>query len=178
MRRAELLGLSWEDVDLETAQVRVWRGRVVAEGGPRTQEDVKSETLQRTLSVDRYLVAALHRHRAAQREESMRYRLVWQDSGHVFTDPEGQPLHPNTVSARWGRAVKAAGLPPIRLHGARHSYATLALSAGVPLLLVSRRLGHASLAITSDLYGHVLRSDDEAAVEAFARAVWADRPVR
>lgn len=172
MRRAELLGLAWADVDLDAARVRVWRGRVIADGGPRTQEDVKTASSSRELSLDPYLIAALRRHRSAQHAERLAAGPVWQDTGYVFTDPEGLPLHPNTVSARWARAVKAAGLPGIRLHDARHTYATLALSAGVPLLVVSRRLGHATLAITSDLYGHVLRSDDEAAAEAYGRAVW------
>jgi integrase len=83
-----------------------------------------------------------------------------------MTEPDGSVVHPDTLLARWKRLVKFAGVTPIGLHGARHSYAELALAAGVRLDVVSRQLGHSSIAVTGDIYTH---DSDEAAAEAAER---------
>lgn len=80
-----------------------------------------------------------------------------------MTEPDGSVVHPDTLLRRWKRLVKVAGVTPIGLHGARHSYAELALSSGARLDVVSRQLGHSSIAITGDIYTH---DSDEAAAEA------------
>ena len=74
----------------------------------------------------------------------------------MFTKPDGQLLHPQSLSQAFDRAVTAAGVPRISLHGLRHSHATLLLKAGVPLKVVSERLGHSSITVTLDIYSHVM----------------------
>ena len=112
----------------------------------------------------------MRRWKADQAGERLDFGPAWRKDGGlheeaawVVTEPNGAVVHPDTLLARWKRLVKVAGVTPIGLHAARHSYATLALGAGVRLDVVSRQLGHASIAITGDVYSH---DSDEAAAEA------------
>jgi integrase len=89
----------------------------------------------------------------------------------VFTGPDGTAVHPERFSDWFRQRVRAAGLPRIRLHDVRHSYATAALAAGVPAKVVSERLGHANIAITMDTYSHVLPGLDEQAAGQVARLI-------
>jgi hypothetical protein len=93
----------------------------------------------------------------------------------VFTREDGQVLHPEHVTKRFVRLVRDAGLPPITLHGVRHSYSAAALAAGEPLKYVSERLGHASTSITANLYQHVLPSMDERTANAVANLILGNR---
>jgi integrase len=98
----------------------------------------------------------------------------WEDSGLVFTWPDGRALHPERFTRWFQHHAHDAGLPKIRLHDVRHSYATAALAAGVPAKVVSERLGHANIAITMDTYSHVLPGMDERAASAVARLILGD----
>jgi hypothetical protein len=98
----------------------------------------------------------------------------WRDSGLVFTWPDGRPLHPERFSKWFEQLARAAGLPRIRLHDVRHSYATAALAAGIPAKVVSERLGHATIAITMDTYSHVLPGLDAQAAGTVARLILGD----
>jgi integrase len=93
------------------------------------------------------------------------------DSGLVFTHLDGRPLHPDLISDWFERHTCAAGLPKIRLHDVRHSYASAALAAGIPAKVVSERLGHATIAITLDTYSHVLPGLDAEAANTVARFI-------
>ena len=84
------------------------------------------------------------------------------DSPYVFTEPAGEPVHPQRMTRRFNAHVKDAGLPVMRLHDVRHSYATAALAAGERVEVVSRRLGHANVSVTLNIYAHVTTADDEA----------------
>ncbi len=86
----------------------------------------------------------------------------------VFGKEDGTPYHPQRITQAFARKAKTAGLPPIRLHDVRHSYATAALEAGVPLKVVSERLGHSSYTITADLYTHVIERVDQDAADRTA----------
>jgi integrase len=110
-------------------------------------------------------------HRARQAEERLAVGPRWRDSGLVFTWPDGRPLHPERFSKWFEQLARAAGLPRIRLHDVRHSYATAALAAGIPAKVVSERLGHATIAITMDTYRHVLPGLDEQAAGQVARLI-------
>ncbi|MGH2706925.1 MAG: site-specific integrase [Actinomycetota bacterium] len=93
------------------------------------------------------------------------------ESGFVFTRPDGNPMHPHFFSDCFERLAKAAGLPKIRLHDLRHSYASAVLVAGVPAKVVSERMGHAVIAITLDTYTHTLPGLDELAATTVARLI-------
>jgi integrase len=96
----------------------------------------------------------------------------WQDHGLVFLEPDGQPIHPDRFRKRFEHRVQRSGLPTIRFHDLRHTYATLALQAGVHAKVVSEILGHASIGITLDTYSHAVPGLQEQAAETVAALVF------
>ena len=130
----------------------------------------------RRAGLDAMTVAALREHKERQAEDRAVVGPGWQDSGLVFTRPEGAPIHPDLISDWFERLAREAGLPKIRLHDVRHSYASAALAAGIPAKIVSERLGHATVQITLDTYSHVLPGMDAQAAETVARLILGDGP--
>jgi integrase len=173
LRRAELAGLRWLDVDLAAGRVSPRRPRVVVDYTV-VESDAKTPKGRRSLALDPATLAALTAHRARQAEEKTIIGAGYRDSGLVFTMPDGSPIHPQRISAWFLQHTHAAGLPRIRLHDVRHSYATAALAAGVPPKVISQRLGHATIAITMDTYSHVIPGLDEQAAETVARLILGD----
>jgi integrase len=170
MRRGEILGLRWNDLDLDAGRVAVRRPRILVDYQVQVSEP-KTAKGRRSLALDPVTVAALRAHRARQAEEKLAVGGRYRDSELVFTRPDGIAVHPERFSVWFRQHVRAAGLPRIRLHDVRHSYATAALAAGVPAKVVSERLGHANIAITMDTYSHVLPGLDEQAAGQVARLI-------
>ena len=111
-------------------------------------------------------VALLHEIRGRQIGQQVEVAEAWQNTGYVFTRADGRPVDPNDVSKDFSELVKSSGLPHLTLHGLRHAHATLLLEAGINVKVVSERLGHTSIAITLDIYSHVLPGIQEAAALA------------
>jgi integrase len=175
MRRSELCGLRWSALDLESGTVTVSDTRVVVRGHA-VEGDGKTDHSVRVLALDPTTVAALRAHRNTQTEEKAAFGPGYQEGGHVFAWEDGRPVHPDTIRQRHGRAVEAAGLPHIRLHDMRHTYATAALQAGISPKVISARLGHASVAFTLSTYTHALPAMDRMAADTVA-ALILGRPV-
>ncbi|MEV6445995.1 tyrosine-type recombinase/integrase [Amycolatopsis sp. NPDC051716] len=148
MRRGELCGLRWIDVDLDAKRLSV-TVQLYADGkeGP-----TKSDAGERSVPLDDGLVAMLKAHRTQQRKNRLAWGEAWVDSGRVFTLENGDHLRPDSVSQRFRAIARSVGLPPVRLHAMRSGAASMALAAGVPMKTVSEMLGHASEAITSRVY--------------------------
>ena len=170
MRRSEALGLRWADVDLDEGSVSV-RRVLVAYGKLRVTKEPKTARSRRTLPLSPRAVAALRFTRLRQLEEKLAAGPAWSESDLVFTDEIGRALEPPTVSAAFKRAVTAAGLPPLTLHGLRHSFAAIGLEAGVDVLYVAEMLGHSSPTITQSVYQHVRRDRLNAATPQIAEAI-------
>ena len=170
MRRGEVLGLRWSDVNLDVARVSVVRTLVVV-GHEVLVSEPKTAKGRRSVALDPATVAALRNHRRAQRKERLSFGEGWNDEQLVFTLEDGTRIHPTRFSAWFSQHARRAGLPVIRLHDLRHSYATAALSAGIPAKAVSERLGHANVSITLDTYSHVLPSLQEDAASAVAALI-------
>ena len=155
MRRGEALGLRWSDLDLDAAQLSVQQTLTTIESRilfstPKTQKS------RRTIYLDPDTIACLRAHRVRQAEAKLSAGPSWVgESDLVFVDPIGRPINPDLFSREFQRRVRNAGLPMIRLHDLRHTFATLALKNGMHPKVVSDRLGHASVGITLDLYSHV-----------------------
>jgi integrase len=172
LRRGELLGLQWDDVgdgSVSVSRQVLLRPRAVP-GGRRlyVRATTKSRRTRR-VRLDGQSAAALRRWKADQDSERLAFGAPWKTDGGlgvqgrwVVTEPDGCLVHPDTLLGRWRRLVSQAGVPAIPLHGARHSYAMLALGAGARLDVVSRTLGHSSASFTADIYAH---DSDEAAAE-------------
>lgn len=172
-RRGEALGLWWEDVDLDAGQVSIRRSLVLVGGQPVEQESVKTSRSRRSIRLQPELVAALKAQRAQQAADRLLLGAGWPDSGLVFTLADGRAMHPKHVSRELERRLRRHGLPKIRLHDTRHTYATLALQAGVPITVVSARLGHESVAVTADIYSHVIPAVEAEHADAVAALITA-----
>jgi len=172
MRRGELLGLRWADVDLDGKMFTI-RQTVTMVGDRPEVGTPKTAAGNRRVSIDPATVAGLKAWKKAQTAERLLMGAGWQ-GGHdlVATEQDGSSVHPQVFTRRFAAVVQRAGLPTIRLHDVRHSYATAALAAGVPVKVLSRRLGHADIAVTLRVYAHVLPGDDEAAAEMVAAALF------
>jgi len=172
MRRGEALALRWRDVDLDAATVSIRRSagmvRVAGEGADVVEGSTKTNK-PRVVDLDDGTVTVL---RAWKRERgSMALQLVTPGS-LVFGDLEGAHRNPEHVSRQFARDVERCGLvPSIRLHDTRHTHATILLTAGVPVHVVSQRLGHASAVVTMTVYAHVLPGSQREAADRFARLI-------
>lgn len=156
-RRGEVLGLRWGDIDLGAGRLHVRRSLVCVTHEPQ-YSTTKTAKSRRTIALDPATVAALRAHRATQAAEKLAAGAVYDDADLVFCDRRGGALHPERFTRTFQEQVARAGLPRIRLHDLRHTWATLALQAGVHPKIVSERLGHANISITLDIYSHVAPS--------------------
>ena len=125
----------------------------------------------RAVSLDADTVAVLRRQSQQQLDDDAEWQDAWIGDGHVFTRENGEPWNPNRVTKLFDQAVRAVDVPHVRLHDLRHTWATLALRAGVHPKVVQERLGHANISITMDTYSHVLPDMQESAAELVAALV-------
>ena len=172
LRRGELCGLRWCDVDLDDARLTVAATRVVVnhkvvESTPKTAKSA------RTIAVAPAVVDALGGYRTRRRGEQLEWGIAWDEAGLVFTKEDGTAYHPTYVTWAFQRAAKRAGVRVLPLHALRHVHATTGLRAGVGLHAMSRRLGHSSVAITGDVYSHVVEELDRDAAERTADVLFA-----
>ncbi len=163
MRQGELLALKWTDVDVARGSLRVCATlqRTKAEGfvfaPPKTARS------RRQVALTQAAVAALRRHRTRQIEDRLAVAAAWEDRGLVFCDQLGGPLASTNVTAAFRKQLSRAGLPRLRFHDLRHTAATLMLGRGIHPKIASEMLGHATIAITLDLYSHVTPTMQQAA---------------
>lgn len=170
MRRGEVLGLKWQDVDLDAGRLTVARQRTIAAGSVM-ETTPKTAAGRRTLDLTGRATGALKAHRTGQVAERLAAGPVWRDTGYVFTWQDGRPLSPQSPTKWIGQHAGAAGVPSIRLHDLRHTFATIALRRGVQATVVSRYLGHSDIATTLRTYAHVIPSDGRLAADAVADAL-------
>ena len=168
-RRGEALGLPWDDLDLETNTITMRRA-LVPLGGKVQVSEPKTARGRRRIALDPLTIETLKDHAARQADEQSACQ-AWKETGYIFTTEDGQPLDPHRVSKAFERHLRSAALPRIPLHGLRHTYATLALSSGVNPRIVSGRLGHSTVALTLDIYSHVLPQADEDAADRIAALI-------
>lgn len=165
-RRGELLGLKWDDVDLERGIVEIQRTLQRTPHG-LTFVEPKTQRSRRQVILTRTAVDALKKHYARQLEERLRLGPAWEDDNLVFCNQVGRPLESSNLLQRsFYPLLERAGLPRIRFHDLRHTYATLALGQGVHPKVVSDALGHANISITLDTYSHVTPAMHQQAAEA------------
>ena len=170
MRRGEVLGLTWRNVDLDAARLVVSQ-QILSVQYEASVADVKTTNSRRTIDLDPRTVAVLKAWRRQQLEQKMSTGRRGNDE-FVFTHPEGGPIHPDLFSQSWQRLMRGSELRRIRLHDLRHTHATILLKAGVPVKVVSERLGHSSPAFTMTVYQHVLPGMQADAAAAFSAAVF------
>ena len=176
MRRGEALGLQWEDLDLEAGRLSIKRTLIQIanyskDGTDWTLGAPKTRSGYRQVELDPRTVAVLRAHRARQAEERLRLGGDYLTNEFVFTRHDGRPLHPKLVSQQFRRLVRRLELPTLSVHGLRHTWATLALQAGVHPKVVQERLGHAQISVTLDTYSHVTPAMDREAATTVAALI-------
>lgn len=170
LRRGELLGLRWKDVDFENETVTIIQTSNYVSGYGIYVDSPKNRTSSRPLKLSRSVFAVLREYQEWQKKQRERCGGKWKDEdGRVFTSNSGAPIHPDTLS-RWFREfAKKNGFPGVHIHTLRHTYASLMIADGVPLVVISKRLGHAQVSTTSNIYSHVIASADEKAAQVSER---------
>ena len=164
-RRGEALALRWEDINFDERTAAI-RRTLTGAGSRRRIQQPKTRRSIRTVALSSILVEALRRHQETEQLLRRAARDQWMETGFVFTTRQGKLLEPAWVRKRFKTLVAEAGLPPTtRIHDLRHALATIWIAHGVPLQVVSARLGHASVAITLGIYAHVIPGQQAAAAE-------------
>ena len=166
MRRGELLGLQWGDVDLDAGTARVERSVEETRAGLRLKPP-KTKRGRRNITLAPEAVAMLRAHRVKQLEVRLVLGLgkIVSDT-LVFCNIDGNILSPDNLSRDWCRIRTARKLPRVQFHALRHTHASVLIRAGVDILTISRRLGHSKAAVTLDTYGHLIEGADAAAAKA------------
>jgi integrase len=170
LRRGELCGLRWQDVDLDARLVDVAWQRTTARHAV-VESTPKTEGSESVVDIDQGTAEVLRAWRKQHREERLAAGPAWHDTDLVFTREDGSGWHPDYVTHRFGKLVARHRLPKISLHKLRHLAASLQIAAGVDIAIVSKRLRHSSIKITNDTYGHLIGTVGRDAAEAAAALV-------
>ena len=170
MRRGEVLGLRWRDLDLDAGRLRVVQ-TLVAPRYVLTVSEPKTDHGRRSIDLDEGTVAVLRAHRKRQTQDQLALGAGYQPSELVFRNADGSPVVPHLFSLAFKRAVKRAGLPPCRLHDLRHTHATLLAMSGEHPKVVQERLGHHSPGFTLETYTDAFPSQQREAARRFAALV-------
>lgn len=163
IRRGELCGLEWKDIDFEKQVMRVSRSsqyvgnKKIITKEPKTKSGIRQFTLSNTACT------LLKQYRAWQLEEKFKCGDRWEECDRLFTTWNGTPIYPDTVTDWFAKFIKRTDLPYVTLHSLRHTNATLMIAEGTDVCTVSRRLGHASTSTTLNIYAHALKSKDREA---------------
>lgn len=171
MRMGELLALRWTDVDLDGGTVRI--GRTAATTGHAVFfQEAKTEASVRTIALPAETVTAIRGHRRRQQEAGMASRGGgWRESDLVFSTSKGTPIQPAAMERTWYSVRNKAGMPDYGFHSLRHTYASLALSAGVALELVSENLGHKNPAFTKRVYAEFMLDAKRAGADVMSGVI-------
>jgi integrase len=171
LRQGELLGLKWEDVDLESGTLRVRRTLATTKSGPMLTAP-KTKGSRRSAKLTQGALDALRSHLKRQLQEIDRAGSLWRENGLVFASETGEPVNCHHLPSRRFKALlRRAQLPEIRFHDLRDTCATLLLTKNVNPKIVSEMLGHATIAITLDTYSHVLPNMRDQAAAAMEEAL-------
>jgi integrase len=169
LRRGEIAGQRWADIDLENRTLRIGTTRVDVGGRALDQDEPKTANAGRVLPIPEPLLAELAAARSRQAAEKLALGEAYKDLGFVVCNEAGEPYHPSTMSTLWQAAIRDLDVPQIRLHDARHTCATLMHLQGVPIALVAAWLGHADVSFTMRTYVHAQPEALELAARSFAR---------
>ena len=167
IRRAEVCGLTWSDVDLDGKTLTIRRNlqRIVGEG--LTEGTPKTNKSFRKIALASAAVDTFRKQRSTQSETRLSAGSAWNDTNKVFTNDFGNPIDPDKLTTEFKSLVENTTLTKITLHGLRHTFASLSIMAKVDAKIMSESLGHSSVSFTLDTYGHLFPSQKQEAADAF-----------
>jgi integrase len=166
LRRNELLGLQWSDVNLDAGRLRVERALEETRAYGIRIKGPKTKHGRRTVALPAHIVTELRQHWREQQERRLAVGMGKAPADSpVLADFEGRLQSPNSITKAWPRAMAAIGMPEITLHSLRHTHASMLIASGMDVLTISRRLGHGSPTITLRVYGHLIHGTDDRAAQ-------------
>ncbi len=158
LRRGELFGLEWQDVDFTNKTLNICRtSQYLPQRGVYTDLP-KNKTSHRLIMVSDQVIALLREQQAWQWLQTNTLKAQWQCSNRIFTTENGTPMRPDRLTQWFSKFIARTDLPPIHIHSLRHTYATLCIAQGVPITAVAAQLGHANVATTATIYAHAIKS--------------------
>jgi len=164
LRRGELCGLEWSDIDFETHTMRIVRSAQYVAGKHITKEP-KTNSGKRQLTLSNSIITLLKEYKDWQNNHKATLGDLWQETDRLFTQYDGKPIHPDTITGWFASFIKRNNFPKVTLHSLRHTNATLMIAEGTDIRTVSNRLGHAQTSTTLNIYAHALKSRDAVAAE-------------
>ncbi len=170
-RRGEALGLKWEDVSFEYNRIHICRNVLYTKEKGVYVDTPKTENSTRYVTIPADIMAELRKHKAWQSAERMRLGTYYENEGYVFTQENGSPLHPCSVTSWMTKFSKRHGLPHLNAHGFRHTMASMLIYNGVDPVTVSHRLGHDQVSTTTNIYSHMIADADSRSADVIADAL-------
>lgn len=169
LRRGELCGLEWHDIDFEHSVICIRRTSQYISGRGIFTDETKNRSSERAIKAPEDAIATLRQFKAWQMQQRLsvgdQWTAEWDEHPRLFTTWNGKPINPNNITVWFERFIKRNDLPPISVHGLRHSNASILIAEGVNLQTVAARLGHADVATTTKIYSHAIKSADAAAAQ-------------
>lgn len=160
-RRGEVLGLKWSEVDFDRNQIHICNNILYSPDRGIYEDTPKTATSNRYVTLPAETMQLLRQYRVWQNEERLRLGEYYQYQGFVFTQENGRPMHPDSVTSWLSKFSKRHGLPHINPHAFRHTMASMLYFNGVDSVSISKRLGHAQVSTTADIYAHVMAEADQ-----------------
>ena len=160
MRRGEACGLNWSDVDFERNIIHITKSNQYIPNMGTFEKDTKNEYSNRVIKLPSEMILLLQEYKYIQEIERTKMAEKWIDSGKVFTQANGLPIHPDSITKWVNKFRKEHNLPTFTPKALRHTSATLLIMSGVPVKAVSSRLGHASQTTTNNIYSHAIQTVD------------------
>lgn len=168
LRRGELLGLEWSDIDFDNKIIQVCRSSLYLPEKGVFEDETKTAGSQRAFKVSQAVIDLLKEQRLNQATQRLKVGDKWENSNKIFTSWNGSPLNPSCLTSKFRNFKKKYNIEGITVHGLRHTNATLQIAAGTPLTTVAHRLGHTNTSTTANIYAHAIKSADEMAAEAIS----------
>ncbi|MDN9011061.1 site-specific integrase [Brevibacillus laterosporus] len=178
MRRGEILGLRWKDVDFEQAKISIQQTLYRPAKQGITFQEPKTKSAKRRISIPNFVIDELKAHKVRQNKNKLQYGEGYQDFDLIVAYDDGRPQDPRNLLRHYERLIKGCELPPIRFHDLRHTHATMLLQLGEHPKVVSERLGHSRVGITMDVYSHVMPDMQKDAADNFEKMMKQKQPKR
>lgn len=165
MRRGELMGLQWSDIDFDNNVITIERSLQYLPEKGVYESETKTKSSRRAIKAPSSALASLKLYRAWQRKLFLSIGQPWEESSQVFVTQNGTPMHPDTLTSWFSSFIKTTDLPPIHIHSLRHTNATLQIANGVAVTTVAGTLGHSTANTTTKVYAHAIQSAAAASAE-------------
>lgn len=168
MRRGELCGLEWSDIDFKNRLISITKSSLYISGRGVFDDTPKNKSSERVIKIPPVMIELLREHQRAQNLQKRSVGKNWAGSDKVFTNKIGAPINPDTITWWFHKFVSKHNLPNIHIHSLRHTNATLLIAGGTDIRTVAKRLGHANISVTGNVYAHALKSADAAAAKVLS----------